>query len=52
VLIGERMSALQEVRENTAELAARVRRVTQEVDPTELIEIVSGEARCDSCSSR
>lgn len=43
VLIAERMSALQAVRESTAELAARVRRVTREVDPTELIEIVSGE---------
>jgi predicted DNA-binding transcriptional regulator len=43
VLIGERMSALQEVRKNTAELAARVRKVTPEVDPTQLIEIVSGE---------
>lgn len=42
VLIAERMSALQEVRDSTAELAARVRSVTQG-DPTELIEIVSGE---------
>lgn len=42
-LIAERMGALQAVRESAAELAARVRRVTQEVDPTELIEIVSGE---------
>ena len=43
VLIAEQMSALQAVRANSAELAARVRRVTQDVDPTELIEIVSGE---------
>jgi sugar-specific transcriptional regulator TrmB/DNA-binding CsgD family transcriptional regulator len=43
VLIAERLSALQAVRENAAELAARVRRVTQETDPTELIEVVSGE---------
>lgn len=43
VLIAERTSALQAVRASSAELAARVRRITQEVDPTELIEIVSGE---------
>jgi sugar-specific transcriptional regulator TrmB/DNA-binding CsgD family transcriptional regulator len=43
VLIAERMSALQAVRESSAELAARVRRVTQETDPTELVEVVSGE---------
>jgi sugar-specific transcriptional regulator TrmB len=43
VLIAERLSALQSLRENAAELAARVRRVTQETDPTELIEVVSGE---------
>lgn len=43
VLIAEQLSALQAVRATSAELAARVRRVTQEVDPTELIEIVSGE---------
>jgi DNA-binding CsgD family transcriptional regulator len=42
-LIAERMSALQAVRASTAELAARVRRVTQELDPAELIEVVSGE---------
>jgi len=43
VLIADRMSALQTVRERSVELAARVRKVTQEADPTELIEIVSGE---------
>lgn len=43
VLIAERMNALQAVRATSAELAARVRRVTQDVDPTQLIEIVSGE---------
>lgn len=42
-LIAEQMNSLQAVRASTAELAARVRRVAQEVDPTELIEIVSGE---------
>jgi sugar-specific transcriptional regulator TrmB/DNA-binding CsgD family transcriptional regulator len=42
-LIAEHMSALQTVRESSAELAARVRRVTQETDPRELIEVVSGE---------
>jgi predicted DNA-binding transcriptional regulator len=43
VLIAEQLSALQAVRASSGELAARVRRVTQGVDPTELIEIVSGE---------
>ncbi len=43
VLIAERMSALQAVRESSAELAARVRRVTQEANPAELLEVVSGE---------
>lgn len=43
VLIAEQMSALQAVRAASVDLAARVRRVTQEVDPTGLIEIVSGE---------
>ena len=43
VLIAEQTRALQAVRANAAEVAARVRRVTQDVDPTELIEIVSGE---------
>ena len=43
VLIAERMSALQTVRERSVELASRVRSITQEVDPTELIEVVSGE---------
>lgn len=44
VLIADQMSALQAVRASSAELAARVRRVsTQDVDPTKLIEIVSGE---------
>jgi predicted DNA-binding transcriptional regulator len=42
-LIAEQMNALQTVRASAAELAARVRRVTQQVDPAELIEIVSGE---------
>ena len=42
-LIAEQMNALQTVRAGAAELAARVRRVTQDVDPAELIEIVSGE---------
>ena len=43
VLIAERMSALQTVRERSLELAARVRSLTRESDPTELIEVVSGE---------
>ncbi len=43
VLIAERMNDLQTVRERSAELAARVRSLTQEVDPAELIEVVSGE---------
>lgn len=44
VLIADQTSALQAVRASSAELAARVRRVsTQDVDPTKLIEIVSGE---------
>lgn len=43
VLIAERMGALQGVRAQAAEISARVRRVTQDVDPTALIEIVSGE---------
>lgn len=43
VLIAERMGALQAVRAHAAEISARVRRVTQDVDPTSLIEIVSGE---------
>jgi DNA-binding CsgD family transcriptional regulator/sugar-specific transcriptional regulator TrmB len=43
VLIGERLSALQGVRERAIELAARVRTLTQETDPTELVEVVSGE---------
>ena len=43
VLIAERMSALQAVRERSLELAARVRTLAQDTDPTELIEIVSGE---------
>ncbi len=43
VLIAEQMSALQGVRARSAEVAAQVRRVTQDVDPTALIEIVSGE---------
>lgn len=43
VLIAERTNALQLVRARSAELAERVRKVTQDVDPTELIEIVSGE---------
>jgi DNA-binding CsgD family transcriptional regulator len=43
VLVAEQMSALQAVRATSAELAARVRKLTQEVDPTQLIEIVSGE---------
>jgi len=42
-LIAEQMNAVQAVRASAAELAARVRRVTQQVDPAELIEIVSGE---------
>lgn len=43
VLIAEQMSALRAVRARSAELAARVRRVTQHADPTELIEVVSGD---------
>lgn len=43
VLIAERMNALQAVRARSVELAAEVRRLTQAVDPTALIEIVSGE---------
>lgn len=43
VLIAERMGALRAVRAQAADLAARVREVTQTVDPTQLIEIVSGE---------
>jgi len=43
VLIAERMSALQAVRAQTAELATRARMATQTSDPTQLIEIVSGE---------
>jgi sugar-specific transcriptional regulator TrmB/DNA-binding CsgD family transcriptional regulator len=43
VLIAEHLGALQAVRESAAELAARVRRVTQEGDPRELLEVVSGE---------
>ena len=43
VLIAEKMSALQTARAHASELAARVRVLAQQVDPTELIEIVSGE---------
>lgn len=43
VLIAERMSVLQAVRERSTQLAAQVRQLTQDDDPTELIEIVSGE---------
>lgn len=43
VLIGERESALRALRASSAELAARIRGVTSDVDPTALIEIVSGE---------
>jgi DNA-binding CsgD family transcriptional regulator len=43
VLIAERLSEFQSLRESAAELAVRARRVTQETDPTELIEVVSGE---------
>lgn len=43
VLIAEQMSALQAVRAQSAELAARVRSVTQNADPAELIEVVSGD---------
>jgi sugar-specific transcriptional regulator TrmB/DNA-binding CsgD family transcriptional regulator len=43
VLIGQQLSALQSVRAHTPELAARARRVTQDADPSELIEVVSGE---------
>lgn len=43
VLIAERMSALQGVRERSMELAAHVRTMTQDLDPTELLEVVSGE---------
>ena len=43
VLIVQQMSALQAVRESSAELAARARRAAEYVDPSELIEIVSGE---------
>lgn len=43
VLIAERMSDLQTVRETSMELAVRVRSLTQDVDPTELLEVVSGE---------
>lgn len=42
VLIAEQMSALQAVRAQSVELAARVRRLSDQ-DPTELIEVVSGE---------
>lgn len=43
VLIAEQMSALQVVRAESAELGARVRRIAQDADPTELIEVVSGD---------
>ncbi|MGH3712023.1 MAG: helix-turn-helix transcriptional regulator [Micromonosporaceae bacterium] len=43
VLISEQMRALQAVRASSADLATRVRRVTLDVDPTQLIEIVAGE---------
>lgn len=42
VLIGQQMTALQAVRENAAELAARRRRATPQVDPAGLVEVVSG----------
>ncbi len=42
VLIADRMSALQAAREHSVQLAARVRSMTQELDPTELLEVVSG----------
>lgn len=43
VLIAERMSELMSVRERSVELAAQVRSLTQETDPAELVEVVSGE---------
>ena len=43
VLIAEQMSALQTVRERSVSLAAQVRGLTQQVDPSELLEVVSGE---------
>jgi DNA-binding CsgD family transcriptional regulator len=43
VLITERMSALQEVRAQAAEMAVQVRRAAYSTDPVELIEVVSGE---------
>lgn len=43
VLIADRMSSLQAVREASVELAARVRSMTTDLDPSELLEVVSGE---------
>ncbi|NGN95137.1 hypothetical protein G5C66_20655 [Nocardioides sp. KC13] len=43
VLIAEQMRALQSVRVQAAEVAARVWRVAQRADPTELVEVVTGE---------
>jgi DNA-binding CsgD family transcriptional regulator len=43
VLIADRMSALQAVREASVDLAARVRSMTTVLAPTELLEVVSGE---------
>ena len=43
VLVAERMSDLQAVRNRAAEMAAQVRRASHAVDPIELIEVVSGE---------
>jgi len=43
VLISQHMSALQSVRARAAEVAVKARRAVQASDPTQLIEIVSGE---------
>lgn len=43
VLIAKQLGALQSARVQAAEVAARVRRTAQQADPTELVEVVTGE---------
>lgn len=43
VLIAKQLAALQSARVQAAEVATRVRRVAQQTDPTELVEVVTGE---------
>lgn len=43
VLIAKQLAALQSARVQAAEVANRVRRIAQQTDPTELVEVVTGE---------